>query len=306
MANMTARKKLVVTGAHGFVAGSILAQAGDEWQVHAISRGDPLVRRDNLCWHTFDPLAPDELVQIIRDAAPEVVVHTAALADIDLCQTHPEIARAINVDLTRRVANVCTDAGCKLVFCSSDTIFDGEHAPYNEDAFPGPVNFYAETKVEAEQIVACLGPQAVIARLSLVVGLPVLGAGNSFLARMLAAFMDGRTVAVPEQEVRSPVDVITAGRALLELAGGNHQGIFHLSGHDRLSRFKMAQQIAVRFGFPSHLLVAQATAATPGRAARPRDVSLDNGKACANLKTPMRTLDEGLSLILETAATSSP
>src|SRR5438552_6829605 len=129
MANWTAREKLVVTGAHGCVAGSILAQAGDLWLVHAISRGEPLVRRDNLCWHTFDPLAPDELVQIIRDEGPEVVIHTAALADIDLCQTHPEIARAINVDLTRRVANVCTDAGSKLVFCSTDTIFDGEHAP---------------------------------------------------------------------------------------------------------------------------------------------------------------------------------
>ncbi len=302
---MTAQKKLVVTGAHGFVAGSILAQAGDEWQVHAISRGEPLARRDNLCWHTFDPLVPDELVQIIRDAAPEVVIHTAALADIDLCQTHPEIARAINVDLTRRVANVCANVGCKLVFCSSDTVFDGEHAPYNEDDAPGPVNFYAETKVEAERIVARLGAQAVIARLSLVVGLPVLGAGNSFLARMVAAFKDGRRVAVPEQEVRTPVDVITLGRALLELAGGDHHGIFHLSGHDRISRFKMAQRIAARFGFPRHLVVAQAAATTPGRAARPRDVSLDNAKACATLKTPMRTLDEGLSLILETATNTS-
>ena len=303
---MTAQKKLVVTGAHGFVAGSVLAQAAAEWQVHAISRGETLVQRDNLCWHTVDPLAPDELVQIIRGATPAAVIHTAALADIDLCQTHPEIARATNVDLTRRVANACTDAGCKLVFCSTDTIFDGEHAPYDENDPPGPVNFYAETKVEAEQIVARLGPQAVIARLSLIVGLPVLGAGNSFLARMLAAFMDGRTVSVPEQEIRTPVDVITVGRALLELAGGNHHGIFHIAGHDRLSRFKMAQQIAVRCGFPDRLVVAQAASATPGRAARPRDVSLDNGKACAKLKTPMRTFDEGFSLILESAATSPP
>jgi dTDP-4-dehydrorhamnose reductase len=302
---MIARKKMLVTGAHGFVAGSILSQAGDGWQVHAVSRGEPLAQRGNLSWHTFDPLAPDELVQIIRDTAPDVVIHTAALADIDLCQTHPEIARAINVDLTRRIANGCADAGCKLVFCSSDTIFDGEHAPYDEDDLPGPVNFYAETKVEAEQIVARLGPRAVIARLSLVVGLPVLGAGNSLLARMLVALTDRRTVSVPEHEVRTPVDVITAGRALLELARDDHHGIFHLSGQNRMSRFKMAQQIAVRCGFPSHLVVAQAAPTIPGRAARPRDVSLDNAKACANLKTPMRTLDEGLSLILETAAASS-
>jgi dTDP-4-dehydrorhamnose reductase len=302
---MTTRKKLVVTGATGFVAGSILAQAGDGWQVHAISRGESLVHRDNLCWHTFDPLEPDALAQIIRDVAPDVVVHTAALADIDLCQTHPEIARAINIDLTRRIANVCTDAGCKLVLCSTDTIFDGEHAPYDEADLPGPVNFYAETKLEAEQIVARLGAQAVIARLSLVVGLPVLGAGNSFLVRMITACKQGRTVGVPAHEVRTPVDVITVGRALLELAAGNHHGIFHLAGHDRLSRFEMAQKIAVRFGFPKHLVVAPAAATTPGRAARPRDVSLDSAKACANLKTPMRTLDEGLSLILQTAASSS-
>src|SRR5437762_14192539 len=114
MANMTARKKLVVTGAHGFVAGSILAQAGDGWQVHAFSRAEPLARQDNLCWHTFDPLAPEELVQIIRGAAPEALIHAAALPDIDLCETHPEIARPNNLDLTRRVANHCADPGCTL------------------------------------------------------------------------------------------------------------------------------------------------------------------------------------------------
>ena len=93
-----------------------------------------------------------------------------------------KLARAVNVDFTRTLATLCAETGAKLVFCSTDTIFDGEHAPYSEDAVPGPVNFYAETKVEAEQLVSRLGAQAVIARLSLVVGLPVLGAGNSFLA----------------------------------------------------------------------------------------------------------------------------
>ena len=301
---MTARKKLVVTGANGFVAGSVLAQAGDDWQVHAVSRGEPLARRDHLYWHACDPLVPAQLSQVFHEVRPDAVVHTAALADIDFCQTHPELARAVNVELTRALADMCADTACKFVLCSTDTIFDGEHAPYDEDDRPGPVNFYAETKVAAEQIVARLGAQAVIARLSLVVGLPVLGAGNSFLARMIASFNDGRTVAVPQHEVRTPVDVITAGRALLELAAGNHRGIFHLAGNDRLSRFAMAQQIAARFGFPKELVTAQAAATSPGRAARPRDVSLTNTKACAQLKTPMCMLDEGLSLILKMSETS--
>ncbi len=300
---MTARKKLFVTGANGFVAGSVLAQAGDDWEVHAVSRGEPLARRENLLWHTCDPLAPVQLSQLFQNVRPDAVIHTAALADIDFCQMHQELARTVNVELTRSLAEMCGETACKFVLCSTDTIFDGEHAPYDEDDLPGPVNFYAETKVEAEQIAARLGAQAVITRLALVVGLPVLGAGNSFLPRMISALKAGRTVAVPEHEVRTPVDVITVGRALLELAAGNHHGIFHLAGQDRLSRYKMAQKIAVRFGFPKHLVAEQVAAKTPGRAARPRDVSLDNAKACANLKTPMRNLDEGLSLILKMAET---
>jgi len=302
---MTAKKKLLVTGAHGFVAGSVLAQAGDQWQVHAVSRGEPPAHHDTLRWHTCDPLAPGQLAQLFHEVQPDAVIHTAAVADIDLCQTHPELARAVNVDYTRALANLCAETGAKLVFCSTDTIFDGEHAPYAEDDLPEPVNFYGETKMEAEQTVARLGAQAVIARLSLVVGLPLLGAGNSFLARMIAALKEGRTVAAPEHEVRTPVDVITAGRALLELAVGGHHGIFHLAGHDRLSRFAMAQKIAARFGFAPELVVAS-TATAPGRAPRPRDVSLSNAKACATLKTAMHTFDEALSLIQHTTAIPSP
>jgi dTDP-4-dehydrorhamnose reductase len=302
---MTARKKLIVTGAHGFVAGSVLAQSGDEWQAHAISRGTALTGRDGLQWHTYDPQKPAQLAQLFHEVRPHAVIHTAAVADIDFCQAHPEAARAANVDFTRTVADLCADTGARLVFCSTDTIFDGEHAPYSEDAPPGPVNLYAQTKVEAEQLVGRLGSQSVIARLSLVVGLPLLGTGNSFLVRMIAALKDGKAVSVPEQEVRTPVDVITVGRALLELAAANHHGIFHLAGRSRVNRLEMAQKIALCFGLPQHLVVAQGVANAPGRTPRPRDVSLNNAKACAHLETPMRTLEEGLSVIRLTAKMSS-
>ncbi len=302
---MNARKQLIVTGAHGFVAGSVLAQSGDHWQAHALSRGAALAGHDGLRWHTCDPRQPGQIAHLFHEVRPQAVIHTAALADIDFCQAHPEAARAANVDFTRMVADLCADTGARLVFCSTDTIFDGEHAPYSEDAAPGPVNLYAQTKVEAEQCVAHLGSQAVIARLSLVVGLPLLGAGNSFLVRMIAALKDGQAVSVPEQEVRTPVDVITVGRALLELAAGSHHGIFHLAGRSRVTRFEMAQQIARCFVLPQHLVAAQGGTNAPGRAARPRDVSLNNDKACAHLETPMLTLDDGLSLIRQTAIASS-
>jgi dTDP-4-dehydrorhamnose reductase len=291
----------MVTGAHGFVAGSVLSQAGADWQVHAVSRGEPLAGGDNLQWHSCDPIAPGELARLFREVRPQAVIHTAAIADIDVCQAQPDVARAVNIEYTRTLAKLCAESGARLVFCSTDTIFDGEHAPYSEDAPPGPVNFYAETKVAAEKLVSGLGAQGVIARLSLVVGLPVLGAGNSFLAKAIAALKQGRTVAFSGYEVRTPVDVITLGRALLELAAGSQRGIFHLAGLSRVSRFEMGQAIARRFGFPQDLVKDQGPVTSPGRAPRPRDVSLNTSQTRAQLKTPLRTLDEGLSLILETA-----
>lgn len=296
---MAAVRKLLVTGANGFVAGSIVAQAGAAMELHAISRGKPLTARPGLHWHTCVSLAAGPVAEVFREIRPDVVIHTAALADIDFCQANPAAAREANVEFTRTLAQLCADSRCRLVFCSTDTIFDGERAPYTETDPPSPVNVYAETKVAAEQIVSQLGAQAGIARLSLVVGLPVLGAGNSFLTRMLASFREGRPVVVPDHEIRTPVDVITAGRALLELAGSDFSGIIHLAGSERLSRLAMARRIARRFGFPDHLVLAQSPAATPGRAPRPRDVSLANARACATLKTSMRTFDEALNLILE-------
>src|ERR1041385_5875824 len=115
---MTARKKLIVTGANGFVAGSVLMQAGAEWEVHALSRSGPSARRANLHWHTCDPLAPGQLARVFDAVRPDAVIHAAALADIDFCQAHPELARAANVEFTRLLADLCAGGGvCKLVLC---------------------------------------------------------------------------------------------------------------------------------------------------------------------------------------------
>lgn len=293
---MMTKPILVVTGGSGFVAGHVLATAADGWQLHILSRLAPLKPQLNARWHEFKSIA--EARALLHELRPQSVIHTAAIADIDFAEKNRALAWDANVGLTKALVDECAAIGCKMVFCSTDTVFDGEHAPYDEQSPPGPLNYYAETKVESEKHVATLGSQAVIARLALVVGLPVFGAGNSILAKTVAAMKEGREINAPAHEIRSPVDVITAARALLELAEGDHNGIYHLAGHTRINRWEMMKMIAGRFGFPEARIIAQPSGPTPGRAVRPRDVSLDNAKVSAQLKTPMHTLDEALSLIL--------
>ncbi len=299
------RKRLIVTGASGFVAGSVIRQAGEAWETHALSSRQPPAMLPGVCWHVLDALEAGQAGRIFREVRPDAVIHTAAVANIDYCEAHREEAARANVVLTETVATLCRECGSRLVHCSTDTVFDGERGNYRECDTPRAVNFYAETKIAAERIVSAALETAVVARLALVVGLPMLGAGNAFLPKMLAQLERGEEIGVTDNEFRTPIDVVTLGRALLELAGNDFRGCIHLAGSERVNRFDLTRRIAARFGCPTDRIVVR-HAADPRRAPRPRDVSLDVTLARATLRTPLPALDAALDLIVATAARATP
>ncbi len=292
-------KRLLLTGYGGFIAGSIICQARGSWEVYALSLTEPPGRGDGFTSYQFDLRDTAQLHKAFDTARPDAVIHTAALADIDYCETHPEDAFEINAGVTAALAALCRDAGTRMILCSTDSVFDGVKGGYTEEDAPRPVNIYAETKVRAERALLETMDNGLVTRLSLVMGLPVLGAGNSFLAKMQASLEAGKEVPFPQNEIRTPVDVLTLGRAFLELAAMEYAGILHLAGNSRLNRYEMACRIAQRLGFSTDLVVPTDSNAMAGRAKRPNDASLDNTKARSLLKTPMRTLDEALDMILK-------
>ncbi len=292
--------RVLITGAGGFVAGSIIRQAAEAWEIHALSRSNAPFDRPGLSWHTLDPLDDAAMKSVFELIRPVAVIHTAAAADIDYCEANQDAARAINVELVRRLVSLCNSYDARLVHLSTDNVFDGTRGHYREEDETHPVNFYGCTKVEAETTVTH-ARNAVIARVALVMGLPMIGAGNSFLSRMRDAWAEGRRVGVPSNEIRSPIDVVTLGRALLELAVSDLQGVIHLAGNEVLNRYAMAVRIAEALGYSAELVESNEPRHIPGRAPRPRDVSMDNAKARATLDTPMLNLEEGLSLILSTS-----
>ncbi len=262
-----------------------------------VSRQGAATRRANLTWHTKNLLEEGAVAELLEAVDPDAVIHTAALADIDFCEAHKDLARVVNTGLTASLAASCDAQGAKLVFCSTDTVFDGERGDYVETDATRPVNFYGQTKVAAEEAVLSY-PRHVVARLALVMGLPLLGSGNSFLARWLPALEEGREVGVPNNELRTPVDVVTLGKALLELSGNDFAGVIHLSGNDKLNRYEMAQRVARRLGYDPAQVVVSNPESIPGRAPRPRDASMVNARARAVLETPMVDLETGLELVL--------
>ncbi|OHD75676.1 MAG: hypothetical protein A2V99_11415 [Spirochaetes bacterium RBG_16_67_19] len=288
----------MLTGGGGFVAGNIIGQSAPELKVHAIETREVSFRRNNLSWHAVDLLDTPALKSLFDHIRPDVVVHAAALSDIDFCEAHRDQAERVNVAVTRVLAELCREMNSRMIYFSSDSVFDGETGNYSEENEPQPLNVYARTKVDAENIVAHTVPDWVIVRPSLVLGLPAFAAGNSFLWRMMQALQEGNTVAFPSEEIRSPIDVITLSRAILELAEHDYKGYLHLSGNDALSRLAMARRIARRLGYEEAVVVDKKPDVEGERARRPRDVSLSNRRAKQILKTPLRSFSEGLDLAL--------
>jgi len=285
--------KLLITGSNGFVAGSILDQAPEHFELHGIARTPALSDMRRHTHHQLDLTEQEAVEQLIHSIQPDVVIHTAAIANIDLCESNRLLAEKMNVGVTRTIAAACAAFGAKLIFCSTDSVFDGRKGNYSERDLPTPINEYAETKIRGEQMVLEASKDNIVARLALVMGLPVIGAGNSFMHDTIVKLQAGQVCTFPAEEYRTPIDVITAGTALLELAQSEFHGIIHLAGNTCCSRLEMGREIARASGFPDELIMP-APAAMPGRARRAPNACLNNNLARSILKTPMLTVTEGI------------
>ena len=291
-------KRLLITGLNGFVAGSAVMQAPNNWEVHGIARTAIPQLPDRITPYYFNLLEKEPLQTLFARIKPDIVIHTAAIASIDQCQLEPELAGKINIEITINIADLCKTYNSKLVFCSTDSVFNGLDGDYNESDLPDPINVYAETKISAEKIVIKSASRNVVARLALVMGVPVIGKGNSFLADMIQKMSNNEPVKFPSNEIRTPIDVITLGAALNELADNDFGGYIHLSGNTCLNRYQMGLYIADRLGFNREMILATNSNAMQGRAPRAENVSMDNTLAKRILKTPMRSLEDGLELTL--------
>jgi dTDP-4-dehydrorhamnose reductase len=290
--------KLLITGMNGFVAGSIIAHARKNWEIHGVDITEPFGLPGDVHSYKVDLLDSNLVSELFNQVKPDAVIHTAAIANIDVCENNKELAWKVNVGITENIAKLCKESGAKMIVCSTDSVFDGINGNYTETDQPNAVNYYAKTKVAAENIVLSSSEKNIVARLALVMGLPVLGKGNSFLADTIEKLGKGEPVKFPGNEIRTPIDVVTLGSALAELAGCNYGGIVHLSGNTRINRYEMAIQIAEKLGYPKSLIEPTDSNAMPGRAPRPNDASMDNSLAKKILQTPMRSLAEGLELTL--------
>ena len=146
--------KILITGANGLLGQKlvklILDQGKDELVATARGKNRLPYSEDGYRYRTMDITKADEVYEVIKTEQPEVVVHTAAMTNVDQCETEREACRQLNVEAVGNIIAACEQSGSFLIHLSTDFIFDGEAGPYDELATANPISYYGESKLRAE------------------------------------------------------------------------------------------------------------------------------------------------------------
>lgn len=269
-------KKLLVTGASGFLGWNICQAAKREWKVFGTVFSHP-GQIDGAHIIHVDLTDVKELRGTFQNVCPDAVIHTAAQSDPNFCQTHRAASQKINVDASMHIAAFCADHGIPCVFTSTDLVFDGLKAPYREESPVCPVNVYGEQKILAEEGMLKYYPMVAVCRMALMFGIPGPGA-KSFIQPMIEAMRESRELRLFMDEFRTPVSVKAAVSGLL-LALEKVSGLLHLGGREPISRYEFGKLLMETLNIREARLIPCSQKDVVMAAPRPRDVSLDSSKA---------------------------
>jgi dTDP-4-dehydrorhamnose reductase len=215
---------------------------------------------------------------LLRRIQPEAVIHAAAIADVGLCQRHPDRTADINIDVPARLAAWCARRDVPFGFTSTDLVFDGERAPYDEACPVNPINSYARQKARAEANVLKMYNKAAVFRLPLLIGVSGRNDTYHFCHRMFDAIYKGEVLSLFTDEYRTPVDIGSAAAGILSMLG-RVEGVLHLGGRTRISRYELGLMMAEAMGRVPDMIQAVRIADIPSIGQRAADVALDSRRA---------------------------
>jgi dTDP-4-dehydrorhamnose reductase len=271
-------KRLLITGASGFLGWNISQIAKSDWTVWGTYFVHPLTI-PHITLAKVDLTLFKDLKRFIDDAKPDAVIHTAAVSDPNFCQQNRTLSHNINTQVPINIAGLCSDLHIPCLFTSSDLVFNGLNPPYSEDDEPSPISFYGEQKAMAEAGMKDRYPLTAICRMPLMFGDPGPVA-TSFIQPMLQAIQSNRTINLFTDEFRTPLSGRDAARGLL-IALSKPSGIIHLGGPERISRYEFGELLCEVLGLSNARLNPCRQKDIEMPAPRPPDVSLDSSKARA-------------------------
>jgi dTDP-4-dehydrorhamnose reductase len=286
-------KTLLVTGASGLLGLNLCLDASASGRYSVVGQvNQHALRGAPFATLAADLAQPGEFARVLAAVKPDLVVHTAALANLEACEKDPRTSARLNGELPGEVAEACRMAGARLAHLSTDAVFDGEQGGYTEEDAPNPQGIYARDKLAGERAVQAANPEAVIARVNFY-GWSLSGRRSlaEFFYSNLSA---GRPVNGFTDVLFCPLAANQLGEILLEMLENGLSGVFHTLSSEHQSKYAFGVALARRFGLDESLITPISVAEAGLLARRSPNLTLRVAKLEAALGRGMPGQAEGL------------
>ncbi len=258
--------KVFISGASGLVGGNCLKHFTEQgW--NAIGSYFSYPTDNTVFYDTLNEGHADNFDVVGFN--PDVIVHCGALTHVDYCETNQEESYQKTVQSTINLIKLAKQCNARMVYISTDYVFDGKHGPYTEDAPVNPISVYAAHKLEAEQMVLRELNDALVLRVTNVYGNEIRG--KNFVARIVEQCKNKQklTLKLPYDQYASPANAWDIARVMFLLLRDNKKGIYHVGGTDYMNRVELALRVLSYFPGAEYDLVPMSTADMKQPAARP-------------------------------------
>ena len=250
--------KILITGANGLLGQHLVKLLLDTTthEIIATSKSEPrgIIQSSRIHYYSLDITDGMEVNLLIDKIGPDVVVHCAALTQVDECEQNPIKAWEVNVTATRFIVDAAKKINAFFVFISTDFVFDGMSGPYKESDILNPVSYYGSTKVAAEKAVAESGLQYAIIRTCLLYGNILFGNRSNIITWVKDNLKNGQQIKVVSDQMRTPTYVEDLAKGVLLVVEKRTTGLFHISGKDFLSPYEMAMSTAAYLNLDATLI----------------------------------------------------
>lgn len=229
----------------------------------------------------------------LAEFRPAIVAVPAANPHVDYCQLHPEQTREVNVRGTLNVARASREAGARMIFYSSDYVFDGAKPSYTEEDAPNPLNEYGRQKAETEAGVLAADPRNLVIRTSGAYGWQ--WQPKNLVLQVREKLRAGQPVRLAGDLRYNPTYAENLADVSVELVEGGASGIFHVVGAEPVTRYELARLVAETWGLDAGLIESVPAASFPSPTPRPKQSSLSTEKVRSRARTPLLGPAEGLA-----------
>lgn len=282
---------ILITGGSGFLGGNLIVQISQRFNIYSTyNTVIPNFKNQT----RLDITNEKEVFDILLEIKPDVIIHTAAMTNINKCFLDKVSCWKVNVEGTKNIVSAAEHIGSRLIYISTDMVYSGNESFYTETSEPKPICYYGKTKLEAEKIVGVSKLSYIIARVSLIYGLSKNNR-KIFSEEIIKLLKQQRVIKLFTDEYRTPIYIDDLCKILFTLIDKSDlTGIFNISGDERVSRYEFGERLADLFGFSKKLLEPISIDDFNFLNKRPKDCSTSNLKIKKMLGAKFRTLDEGL------------